>query len=81
MDTTGTGQMNFSSFCQLFGLMSRSRLQERLKLLYTLHLSELSACEESVTAKIDYSKLRAKEDGLGMLGCSVVWFVRVCVCT
>ena len=34
--------MNFLAFCQLFGVMSRSRLQERLKLLYVLHVKELT---------------------------------------
>jgi hypothetical protein len=49
--------MNFHNFCQLFGIMSRSTLQERLKLLYILHLNELSDCEEG--SKIDYAKLSA----------------------
>ena len=34
--------MNFLAFCQLFGVMSRSRLQERLKLLYILHVKKLT---------------------------------------
>ena len=34
--------MNFLAFCQLFGVMSRSRLQERLKLLYILHAKKLT---------------------------------------
>ena len=33
--------MNFHSFVLLFGLMSKATLQERLKLLYILHLSHL----------------------------------------
>ena len=33
--------MNFHSFVLLFGLMSKATLQERLKLLYILHLSRL----------------------------------------
>ena len=42
MDRSGSGQMNFLAFCQLFGVMSRSRLQERLKLLYILHAKKLT---------------------------------------
>ena len=42
MDRSGSGQMNFLAFCQLFGVMSRSRLQERLKLLYILHVKKLT---------------------------------------
>ena len=34
--------MNFLAFCQLFGVMSRSRLQDRLKLLYILHVKKLT---------------------------------------
>ena len=33
--------MNFQSFCQILGIMSRSTLQERLKLLYLV--SDLAA--------------------------------------
>ena len=68
VDTTGTGQMNFNSFCQILGIMSRSTLQERLKLLYILHLSDLSddaeeEGEEGVdSARIDYSKLQAGQE-------------------
>lgn len=64
VDTTATGQMNFNSFCQLFGIMSRSTLQERLKLLFILHLKELTECEEEEEhgIKIDYNKLSAGHD-------------------
>lgn len=41
MDFNGSQQMNFHSFVQLFGLMSKATLQERLKLLYILHQSQL----------------------------------------
>lgn len=57
VDTTNTGQMSFYDFCGLFGIMSRSTLQERLKLLYILHLKELSGCEDG--SKIDYGSLSA----------------------
>lgn len=39
MDTNKSQQMNFHSFVLLFGLMSKATLQERLKLLYILHLT------------------------------------------
>ena len=41
MDTNESQQMNFHSFVLLFGLMSKATLQERLKLLYVLHLTQL----------------------------------------
>ena len=41
MDTNESQQMNFHSFVLLFGLMSKATLQERLKLLYILHLTRL----------------------------------------
>ena len=41
MDLNGTQQMNFHSFVLLFGLMSKATLQERLKLIYVLHLTQL----------------------------------------
>ena len=41
MDLNGSHQMNFHSFVLLFGLMSKATLQERLKLLYILHLTQL----------------------------------------
>ena len=63
VDITGTGQMSFNSFCQLFGIMSRSTLQERLKLLFILHMDQL----EEGSEKIDYSKLRAPQEN-GMHG-------------
>ena len=42
VDKCGSGQMNFRSFVQLFGVMSRTTLQERLKLVFTLHIKELT---------------------------------------
>ena len=48
MDGCGSRQMNFRSFTQLFGIMSRTTLQERLKLLYTLHVEELTHNRETV---------------------------------
>ncbi len=60
VDTTATGQMNFHSFCQILGIMSRSTLQERLKLLYILHLDDLSSADEGTV--IDYGKLRAGQE-------------------
>ena len=84
VDITGTGQMSFNSFCQLFGIMSRSTLQERLKLLFILHMDQL----EEGSEKIDYSKLRAPQEN-GMHG--VNWVgggggggqspMPVCICT
>ena len=47
MDECGSRQMNFRSFAQLFGIMSRTTLQERLKLLYTLHVEELTCNGET----------------------------------
>ena len=41
MDINDSRQMNFHSFVLLFGLMSKATLQERLKLLYILHLNQL----------------------------------------
>ena len=43
MDPNGTGQMNFYNFVELFGIMSRATLQDRLKLLFILHVKELTA--------------------------------------
>ena len=37
MDSSHSGQMNFYSFTQLLGVMSRATLQERLKVLFILH--------------------------------------------
>ena len=56
MDLTGSQQMNFHSFVLLFGLMSKATLQERLKLLYVLHLTRLqnqgsADMESSTTAE------------------------------
>ncbi len=51
MNPSGSGQMNFYSFCQLFGVMSRATLQERLKLLYILHVKELTNHIAEVGAK------------------------------
>lgn len=42
VDPCGSGQMNFNSFVQLFGIMSKATLQERLKLLFILHIKELT---------------------------------------
>ena len=42
MDRCGSGKMNFNNFCQLLGVMSKATLQERLKLLYVLHLREMT---------------------------------------
>ena len=54
MDITDSHQMNFHSFVLLFGLMSKTTLQERLKLLYILHRNQLlnsrSASKQDVDA-------------------------------
>jgi len=52
--------MNFLAFCQLFGVMSRSRLQERLKLLYVLHVKELT---NQVTASDHNDKKKEGDRG------------------
>lgn len=52
--------MNFLAFCQLFGVMSRSRLQERLKLLYILHVKELT---NQVTASDHNDKKKEGDHG------------------
>jgi len=38
IDLDDTGLINFHGFCQLFSVMSRSTLQDRLRLLYSLHI-------------------------------------------
>ena len=38
IDLEDTGLINFHGFCQLFSVMSRSTLQDRLRLLYSLHI-------------------------------------------
>ena len=38
IDLESTGLINFHGFCQLFSVMSRSTLQDRLRLLYSLHI-------------------------------------------
>ena len=38
VDLEETGLINFHGFCQLFSVMSRSTLQDRLRLLYSLHI-------------------------------------------
>jgi len=42
VDPDSTGQMNFRSFVELFDIMSKATLQERLKLLFILHIKELT---------------------------------------
>ena len=38
IDLEDTGLINFHGFCQLFSVMSRATLQDRLRLLYSLHI-------------------------------------------
>lgn len=51
MDPNDTGQMNFYNFVELFGIMSRATLQDRLKLLFILHIKELTAGKQSSVQK------------------------------
>jgi len=54
--------------------MSRSSLQHRLKLLYILHLSELTAVEAN--SRLDYDTLRDNA-GKRVAGCFLDCFIKL----
>lgn len=62
MDMKDSHQMNFHSFVLLFGLMSKATLQERLKLLYILHLNRLLNPNSTSECSLDASTGESSKD-------------------